>query len=69
MALSDADKATAERLKLTYTEMSVVVATRIDPETYARHKQEIAADRAAWEAKLAELGEYAAADLRRRRGG
>lgn len=57
MILTDEQKAEAERLLLTYTEMSVALKTRIPPETYARHKQELLADRDAWDAKLSGMSD------------
>lgn len=52
MILTDEQKAQADLLLLTYTEMSVALKTRISPETYAQRKQEMQAERDAWEAKL-----------------
>lgn len=52
MILTDEQKAEADRLLLTYTEMSVALKTRIPPETYAQSKQEILAQRDEWEAKM-----------------
>jgi len=50
--LTDTEKATADRLGLTYTEMGVALDTHVDPEVYARHKAEIRAKREEWEAKV-----------------
>ena len=55
--LTDEEKATAKALGLRFTEMSVALASRITPETYALRKQEIAASRDAWDAKMAEVAE------------
>ncbi|HEX7613009.1 MAG TPA: hypothetical protein VF371_09555, partial [Candidatus Limnocylindrales bacterium] len=44
--------AEADRLRLTYTEMTVALRTRIAPETYAKHKAELQAERDAWDAKM-----------------
>jgi len=52
MPLTDEQKAEADQLLLTYTEMSVALKTRIPPETYAQRKQELLAERDAWEARL-----------------
>ena len=57
MILTDEQKAEAERLLLTYTEMSVALKTRILPETYAQRKQELLADRDAWDAKLSGMSD------------
>lgn len=57
--LTDTEKATADRLGLTYTEMSVAIDTQVDPETYARHKAEIRTNREEWEAKRQALDAYA----------
>ena len=55
-ALTDDQKAQADRLLLTYPEMSSSLAARINPETYARHSQEMQAERDAWDAKLEAVG-------------
>jgi len=55
--LTDTEKATADRLGLTYTEMGVALDTHVDPETYARHKAEIRSKREEWEAKLAAVND------------
>lgn len=52
MKLTDEQKRQAEQLGLTQREMGVALAWRIAPERYAEVKQEIAAERAAWEAKM-----------------
>ena len=57
MILSDEQKQQADRLLLTYTEMSVALKTRIAPEVYAQRKQELLADRDAWEAKLSGMSD------------
>ena len=55
--LTDDEKAQADTLKLTYTEMTVALRTRIAPETYAKHKAEMQAERDAWDARVAGVGE------------
>lgn len=62
MILSNEQKAAADKLGLTYTEMTVALKTRIPPETYAERKRELLAEREAWEAKMAvvDLGKAAA---------
>jgi len=65
--LTDEQKTTAKALGLTYTEMTVALATHIAPETYALHKQEMQASRDAWDAKLGGLAEYAADRLKQER--
>ena len=52
MILTDEDKATAERLGLTYTEMTVALRTHVEPERYALRKREYEAERDAWDAKM-----------------
>ena len=37
--------------------MSVALRTRMSPETYARHKQELLAERDAWDAKLSGMSD------------
>jgi len=49
--LSDEDKAQADALLLTYTEMSIALKTHIAPEVYAKRKAEQQAGRAEWIAK------------------
>jgi len=55
MLLSDEQKAQADVLRLTYTEMSVALKTHIDPEVYARHKADMQAERDEWERKLTDM--------------
>ncbi len=55
MMLTDEQKAQADKLGLTYTEMSVALKTRIPPETYAERKRELLAERDEWEAKMAQV--------------
>jgi hypothetical protein len=55
--LTDDQKTQADRLLLTYTEMSVALRTRIAPDVYAKHKQELLAERDAWEAKLSGMSD------------
>jgi hypothetical protein len=55
--LTDEQRQEADRLLLTYTEMSVALATHIAPEVYAQHKAEMQAERDAWDAKMAAMGE------------
>ncbi len=55
MILTEEQKAVADRLLLTYTEMSIAVRTHIAPETYAGHKRELLAERDAWETKMATM--------------
>ena len=55
MILSDEDKATAETLGLTYTEMTVALRTHVEPERYALRKREYEAERDAWDAKMEEF--------------
>lgn len=57
MLLTDEQKQQADDLLLTYTEMSMALSTRIDPEVYARRKQERLAERDAWDAKLASMAD------------
>jgi len=59
MLLTDEQKQEADRLLLTYTEYVVALKTRIPPETYAKHKQEMQAERDEWEAKLRDLSDFA----------
>lgn len=59
MILTDEQKAQADSLLLTYTEMVAALKMRLEPETYARHKQEMQAQRDAWDAKMTALGDYA----------
>jgi len=53
--LTDAQKQQADALGLTYIELTVALKTHIPLETYARHKRELQAERAAWDAKMAEF--------------
>lgn len=57
MKLTDEQMRQADLLLLTYTEMSVALRTNIAPETYARHKQEMQAERDAWDAQLEGAGD------------
>jgi len=50
--LTEDQKAQAEALGLTFTEMHVALSTRIAPETYAERKRELLAERDAWEARM-----------------
>jgi hypothetical protein len=54
MMLTDEQRAQADTLGLTYTEMAVALKTRIPPETYAERKRELLAERDEWEAKVAQ---------------
>lgn len=45
-------KAEADRLLLTHTEMAHALKSHTPPEVWARNKQEMQAERDAWEAKL-----------------
>jgi hypothetical protein len=59
MMLTDEQRQEADRLLLTYTEYTVALRTHIPPETYAKHKKALQADRAAFDAKVADgLAEY-----------
>lgn len=53
--LSEEEKALADKLGLTYTEMDLALKTRVEPETYAQHKRQRLAQRAEWEAKMQAL--------------
>lgn len=53
--LTEEQKVTATELGLTFTEMSVAFRTGIAPETYAKHKRDMQADRDAWDAKMEEF--------------
>lgn len=55
MILTDKQKAEADRLLLTYTDMGVALRTHIVPEVHARRKQELLAERDAWEAKIEDM--------------
>jgi hypothetical protein len=55
MMLTDEQKRQADELGLTYTEMSVALKTRIQPETYAQRKLELLSERDAWDAKVAAI--------------
>ena len=55
MLLSPEQVAEADKLGLSYLEMSTALRMHIDPAVYLRHKNEIAAERAKWDAKMAEL--------------
>jgi hypothetical protein len=55
-ALTEEQKQEADRLLLTYTEYTVALKTHIQPETYAKHKREMQADRDAWDAKMETMG-------------
>ncbi len=52
MILTDEQKEQAKALGLTFTELTVALRTHVAPETYARHKAELQAERDAWDAKL-----------------
>lgn len=54
--LTEKQKQEADRLRLTYTEMTVALKTGIAPERYAARKAEMQAERDAWDAKVAEVG-------------
>lgn len=48
--------AEADRLRLTYTEMTVALRTHVEPERYALRKREYEAERDAWDAKMEAMG-------------
>lgn len=56
MMLTKKQKQQADELELTDVEMSTALRMGIAPETYARHKQEIAEEREAEEARQAAFG-------------
>jgi hypothetical protein len=68
MILTDANKAQAKALGLTFTEMHVALTTHVAPETYAKHKAEMQAERDAWDAKMDEFAGVAAERLEHARG-
>lgn len=72
MILTDDQKEQAKALGLIFTELSVALRTRIAPETYAKHKQEMQAERDAWDAKMEDFAAAVTESLRhavRRPGG
>lgn len=64
MILTDPQKAQADALKLTYTEMTVALKMHMEPEVYAKRKAEIQAERDAWDAKMTALAASAAESAR-----
>ena len=70
--LTEAERARAEELGLTPAEMRIAKATRIPPERYAFHKEQIAAEEEASQAQEEDLAAYMAERLQyayRRPGG
>jgi hypothetical protein len=53
--LTDEQKAEADRLKLTYTEMWMALRSHTDPEVWAAHKDALLREHDEWERKMAAL--------------